>query len=519
MDKKRYPSGTKRVVLEDLAPELIELIFEELYSIELESAFSGLRLLSRKLEAIIAPFRYRKIVLNHEIFEDQFAPYLSGIRSNICANTRHLVIKSETLQQKWGHVVELLLNCERLQDLTHNTPMPLLLKETILGRPALRFHLGYLISASYDDDGTEYASKFPISSIVSMKAMGIPYTEIPHYDNPLKTLLHESKNLESLSLCQVHSYVLQDPRWKFPFLRLKSLSIDQGWISFVKRRPAIYMDCSRLEDLELNVDLFPCFLQDLRTSKFPHLRSLRTVGEESHNSQIVFDRFKDFPERALPGLSNLFNGQHLEVVDIACVTSKFPIDCITNNKSLQILKLRDYDCLRKKIWLTPPGVFDFPGFSAEQIAMLQQNCPLISELDICIDVQIYHGGHLLDIVNKFRYLSSLRLSTNVVYDYVDGTGEEFAKNAVALLQSKQRTIPLSNVKIVLLMDMLKRGTPKPKQVTRLLKGQIWVLGEDCMYPEKYETPRPLPKTCIQEREFIFDINSPKDISMSKKRYY
>ncbi|KAH8671909.1 hypothetical protein BGZ60DRAFT_563417 [Tricladium varicosporioides] len=387
--------------LEGLCPEILALIFEELYKIQPE-IFGTLKTLSRNLNVLATPFRYRRIVLQAGFFQVSGEVESSSALSIICLHSRHLVVKYDL--GNWGAVEKLLLQCMQLQDLTwylqnDASPLPVEIARALSSRlPPLPIHLHVRGRPSSWAQQTNVADSF---STLNLRSLNIQLYAQARNFKQFNKLLVGSRDLESLTLLAPFNFLLGHPIGRLPPIR-ELILMSYGW-SYSETEVSQIWDFSKLLYLEIGRVSLIKFFSTLPMVTLSNLRELHISITKENIRSAVGDHPSTWSQ-ATKQLERLFNVvRQLEVVDITCDVRQLSLHGIAQNRNLRLLRLRDItEFHHSTIVVDQQSVV-----SVADLELLSQGCPLITELDLGYP---YIGdSEYLDFLAVFPKFQNLQL--------------------------------------------------------------------------------------------------------------
>ncbi|KAH7348452.1 hypothetical protein BKA65DRAFT_476866 [Rhexocercosporidium sp. MPI-PUGE-AT-0058] len=371
--------------LELLGPEILMMIFEQIYNVAPE-LLPCLRLMCRRIDQIVAPISYRRIVFSvKKLGAVSSSAKREDIVHNIHAHTRHVEFPRLL---DWDAVVELLSGCVQLDEMT------LVHRPRIVIDSVKNGHVGKTCSVATSQmrcvalsvkSGLQSALPTTLWTTLENSDMErfyehfLPPTCEP-YTPPLQEFLASCTNLETLHLHDLMG-VFEPDKGRLPPIQKLIMSPFQ-W-QHTAEEAALIWDFSRLEDLEIPWKTLDFLSGSAPLPNFKRLRRLkiehtwqgpdlsRPVEEVSEN--IKCTQFLDSILMQAPE-------DQFEYLDIKCHLPSFSISAITRHgQSLRVLKLLDTSGYEVDGYITPT-------ITVLDLNTLQCSCPNITNLTLGVNI-------------------------------------------------------------------------------------------------------------------------------------
>ncbi|KAI0021435.1 hypothetical protein F4780DRAFT_290716 [Xylariomycetidae sp. FL0641] len=411
--------------LDYLSSELLALIFEKLREVDSRS-LSSIRLLSRRMGAIVLPIQYETIRLHERILSPQAEALAPQWLAHVSTHTRHVEARSDLNPE---HVRRLLDRVQRLLSLTwrytglsdfHSSGV--WMPSDILNRRHLEVSrtklyvedlpLRDFTGQAYQDT---YVKAIPTSCLVSLK-MARPTPPLTSRLESLKLLLLRSRGLETFHYNDRGQGTRFDFRGNeklpaFKELRLRSYDWDHS-AATVRQ----HWDFSRIRHLELvDVPLLPF----LNSVPLAHLRYLETLHSEDFSAHLA-DRRQEATE-ALHALICQIKGP-LRALNLTCDTRYFSLTSalIPHSRNLRTLGFRDLvgfgDETRR-----------CPTLNPRELVSLASSMFELRNLELDMDMERCNPPVFLRAVCAFPKLDTLILHTQTTIDTLESDNDEDVK--------------------------------------------------------------------------------------------
>ncbi|KAH6684569.1 hypothetical protein B0J14DRAFT_573152 [Halenospora varia] len=440
----------------DISPDIILLVFEELYSDAPES-FSSLRLTSHRMRDIATPFMYRKINLSNELMQ-RLSPGHEHAKCMIQNYTKHFVIRCAL---DWQMVCDLLLSCKKLESLTwiyrpqtSAICFPRELQDCLRILPDVALHVtNYLNPQTPPPLYEEDAMLLPEGNLVSLTATalmtGIPDGRPLIDRKPLNDLLVASRNLETLIITQTVA-PFSAAKGRLPPIKKLELPI-QFWSPPIPAEMNEIWDFSRLEELDIPWANLSDFLGFVPLKAFAALKCFRIDDRCWMHRRLRFeapDELRD-NELATQQIQALLESKSdFTELKLKCLLSMFDISCISRQTTLRKLELLDIQG-SELFWMANM----FPTISLYELRLIRSCCLRITSLALGFHVKGRRADSFLTTIAQFRNLHELTLYTeSQLHDakaesYIEDIDYSSAVKMKELLVNKKLGLKFSKISI------------------------------------------------------------------------
>jgi hypothetical protein len=337
---------------------------------------------------------------------------------NIRALCRHIVI---SIPLPWDEVVLFLSQCPHVQDLTafvlrpseislltygirsnwgesELSHMPQVLSSLISSR-GFRLHIPQIaFGVSLGSRAQYHMESIPAENLLSIKAVQANWQWNYAGGRSFNNVLVKCTNLESLILVDTDLRFFRFHRGKLPPVR--RLRFENCHRNYRPNHFNRIWDLSRLEDLHIGSEYLHSFLANGRKMQVAGLKKLEIW-------QGVWKRplwHPKWAQRYIKVLEVVFgNSPNLERLEVGGYNvQQLPLAAIAKLASLRVLKLRDFaeqweaqrargniacEIFEDGSSTPPPGSdnMQFPTIPLKSLELIQQSCPLVTELDLGVD--------------------------------------------------------------------------------------------------------------------------------------
>ncbi|KAH7412761.1 hypothetical protein BKA64DRAFT_337252 [Cadophora sp. MPI-SDFR-AT-0126] len=438
-------SNRAPLLLECLGPEILIMIFEHI-CIAKPEILPNLRLLSRRVDQIIAPLSYRRIVLSvKKLSAVSGRSKREDTVRNVHAHMRHVELRHLL---DWDDVASLLFGCAQLDTITWACGREILqcyfpdaMQRLVRDKwPKVHIFNEFLDYPGMRQSGS-FLKTFPASNMISLTLHNRVFDQS---NGPLHQFLTSCVNLKELRLYDLKS-PFEPTAGRLPAVKTFFTDI-QSW-PYRSDNVRLLWDFSRLEEIDIRWHLFGLLSQSMLPEDFLHLRHLRTeyrwVGADSI---VEYTQYHTTRTSFLNSILEQAPENQFQELDVKCHLSTFSITALTRHgRSLRIIKLLDVSGFEVDGSITPTT-------TVEDLTFLQSTCPSLTELAIGLNIDSAKKiSTFVDILSRFR---NVRIVTIYMQkppksyfsganDQVLGFGQFFADQ----LQKHKTGLPLSSVSI------------------------------------------------------------------------